>query len=367
MTQQSRHAQDGEHDRRAPRLAALVALSTAGGLAAALLAGRGLRMLQSLPAAHVEVYLEILVLAVGAALAAWVALTSAVALVCLIAQSVGQRWETGERLVRRHAPAAVRRLASVGVSLSVGAGLTLGAGSAQATELPYVPEDSTSGPVVDLGWQPTTPTDGPVGDEQHLLGKDLTDATSEDVPPAPPLPAPGPRSSAGDHLSAPAADSPPGQDPSAVPEPVPTVAASRSAAPPSEPSTAPAPHTAARSPHAPTIMDAPPTGRPDGAGTGSPQPPHTPLGTLLGSPAQTAAPSPTTTSDPTAPAPTVVEIVVLRGDTLWSIAGRSLGPNASDASVATECRRWFDANRDVIGDDPDLIKPGQILSAPLSP
>ncbi|OCI31676.1 LysM peptidoglycan-binding domain-containing protein [Oerskovia enterophila] len=58
---------------------------------------------------------------------------------------------------------------------------------------------------------------------------------------------------------------------------------------------------------------------------------------------------------------------MLRGDTLWSLAERRLGPEASAAQVATECGRWFDANRDVIGDDPDLIKPGQILSAPPSP
>ena len=367
MTQQSGYAQDGEHGRRAPRLATLVVLSTAGGLAAALLAGRGLRLLRSLPDSHVEVYLEILVLAVGATLAAWVATTSALALACVIVRSVGRRWDAGERLVLRHAPAAVRRLAGIGVSLSVGVGLALGAGPAQAAEPPAAPETSAPGPaVVDLGWQPTARTDSPVGDQAHQPAVGSTDGFSGDVPPVAPRLSSGPPSSAGGQAYTPAVGSSHESDPSGPPL-VPSGSASRSAAPTSESSAEPTPHAAAQSPHAQTVMDALPTGRPDVAATGSPQPPHVPLGPLLGTPARTAAPSPTTTSDPAAPTPSVVEIVVLRGHTLWSIASRSLGPNASDASVATECQRWFDANRDVIGDDPDLIKPGQILSAPRSP
>lgn len=368
MTQQSGYAQDGEHGRRAPRLAALVALSTAGGLAAALLTGRGLRLLRSLPDSHVEVYLEILVLAVGATLAAWVATTSALALACVIVRSVGRRWDAGERLVLRHAPAAVRRLAGIGVSLSVGVGLALGAGSAQAAEPPAAPETSAPGPaVVDLGWQPTARTDSPVGDEAHQPAVGSTDGLPGDAAQVAPTPSSSPPPSAGGQPYAHADGSSPEPGPSG-PALVPPGSASRSAAPTSESSAEPTtPHAAAQSPHAPTVMDTSPAGESDVAATGSPQPPHVPLGPLLGSPARTAAPSSTMTSDPAAPAPSVVEIVVLRGDTLWSIASRSLGPNASDASVATECQQWFDANRDVIGDDPDLIKPGQILSAPRSP
>lgn len=58
------------------------------------------------------------------------------------------------------------------------------------------------------------------------------------------------------------------------------------------------------------------------------------------------------------------EIVVHRGDTLWSIAARHLGPQASDAEIAQAWPRWFDLNRDVIGSDADLILPGQILRVP---
>lgn len=58
------------------------------------------------------------------------------------------------------------------------------------------------------------------------------------------------------------------------------------------------------------------------------------------------------------------EIVVHRGDTLWSIAARHLGPQASDAEIAQAWPRWFDLNRGLIGDDPDHILPGQILRIP---
>lgn len=57
-------------------------------------------------------------------------------------------------------------------------------------------------------------------------------------------------------------------------------------------------------------------------------------------------------------------VVVLRGDTLWSIAARSLDAGATDAQIAVATARWFDTNRSVIGDDPDVILPGQELLAP---
>jgi nucleoid-associated protein YgaU len=58
------------------------------------------------------------------------------------------------------------------------------------------------------------------------------------------------------------------------------------------------------------------------------------------------------------------EVVVRRGDSLWDIAARHLGPDASAADVAIEWPRWHQANRDVIGADPDLIIPGQRLVPP---
>ena len=57
-------------------------------------------------------------------------------------------------------------------------------------------------------------------------------------------------------------------------------------------------------------------------------------------------------------------VVVRRGDTLWDLAGRHLGPGATSADVAQEWPRWYAANLEVIGPDPDLILPGQELRVP---
>ncbi len=58
------------------------------------------------------------------------------------------------------------------------------------------------------------------------------------------------------------------------------------------------------------------------------------------------------------------DVVVHRGDTLWDIARRHLGPDATDAEVANAWPAWHETNRTVIGDDPDLVRPGQILRPP---
>ena len=58
-------------------------------------------------------------------------------------------------------------------------------------------------------------------------------------------------------------------------------------------------------------------------------------------------------------------VVVQGGDTLWAIARDRLGPDADVATTAREVDRWHDANREVIDDDPDLIRPGQRLDPPL--
>ena len=62
----------------------------------------------------------------------------------------------------------------------------------------------------------------------------------------------------------------------------------------------------------------------------------------------------------------VVELVVHRGDSLWSIAARHLGPAATTSQIDAEWHRWFAANRLVIGNDPNAIRPGQVLSSPTS-
>ncbi|TWE12161.1 LysM peptidoglycan-binding domain-containing protein [Rudaeicoccus suwonensis] len=57
-------------------------------------------------------------------------------------------------------------------------------------------------------------------------------------------------------------------------------------------------------------------------------------------------------------------VVVRRGDTLWSIAAAHLGPAADATTIAGEWPRWYAANRDLIGDDPDVLLVGQQLRAP---
>ena len=61
------------------------------------------------------------------------------------------------------------------------------------------------------------------------------------------------------------------------------------------------------------------------------------------------------------------DVVVLRGDSLWSIAARHLGPAATNTEIDAEWPTWFAVNRHVIGNDPNLIKPGQRLSPPPPP
>ena len=60
--------------------------------------------------------------------------------------------------------------------------------------------------------------------------------------------------------------------------------------------------------------------------------------------------------------------VVLRGDCLWRIAADRLhrhpGRTPTDSEVAHDVRAWWAANADVIGPDPDVLLPGQVLRPP---
>jgi nucleoid-associated protein YgaU len=65
------------------------------------------------------------------------------------------------------------------------------------------------------------------------------------------------------------------------------------------------------------------------------------------------------------PADTRPLVVVRSGDTLWSLAAARLGAGSDhDPAVAAAWPRWWRSNRAVIGRDPDLIRPGQVLHAP---
>ncbi|MGY1592683.1 hypothetical protein ACI79D_11945 [Geodermatophilus sp. SYSU D00708] len=82
-----------------------------------------------------------------------------------------------------------------------------------------------------------------------------------------------------------------------------------------------------------------------------------------------SAPAPTA-SDPAPdwPLPGPGDRVVLRGECLWQIAAgdlrTSLAREPSDAEIAASVRAWWQANAAVIGPDPDLLLPGQVLHPP---
>ncbi len=56
------------------------------------------------------------------------------------------------------------------------------------------------------------------------------------------------------------------------------------------------------------------------------------------------------------------QVVVVRpGDTLWALAEHDLPPSATDRQVSARWHAVYSRNRGVIGADPDLIQPGQVL------
>lgn len=110
-----------------------------------------------------------------------------------------------------------------------------------------------------------------------------------------------------------------------------------------------------------------------------PSPPGSPPRDTAPAPAESASPGWRPTAPPARPGPggsrllapppriTAASsdvVTVRRGDSLWSIAARHLGPVASDAEVARAWPQWYTANRDVLGPDPDALFPGQQLRPP---
>lgn len=80
------------------------------------------------------------------------------------------------------------------------------------------------------------------------------------------------------------------------------------------------------------------------------------------------APGPATTRPPVddPPDPGRPAVVVRHGDTLWSLAAACLPADAADREIASAWHDIYSRNRDVIGEDPDLLEPGQRLVLPPS-
>ena len=66
----------------------------------------------------------------------------------------------------------------------------------------------------------------------------------------------------------------------------------------------------------------------------------------------------------TAPGDTVT---VRPGDSLWSLSAERLGPRSRAAEVAVLVEGVHRLNREVVGPDPDLLRPGQQLRFPVVP
>jgi len=59
-------------------------------------------------------------------------------------------------------------------------------------------------------------------------------------------------------------------------------------------------------------------------------------------------------------------VVVSPGDCLWDLAAAGLPATASPARITARWHAIYRLNRGVIGADPDLIHPGQVLVLPIS-
>lgn len=92
-------------------------------------------------------------------------------------------------------------------------------------------------------------------------------------------------------------------------------------------------------------------------------------------PQSATAPVPTPDWLPRSPSPSAPEragralqdaptVTVRQGDCLWDIAAEELGPYATDLEIDRRWRAWHQANIQTIGDDPHVLLPGTVLTAP---
>lgn len=256
----------------------------------------------------VDGIVELAAVGTGTVSAGWVGGHALVALGWVLACRKGVRWTAGERAVSRHAPAVVRRLARV----AVGAGIGLALAAPTATALPErgAATDANGRPavVVDLGWEPTGRSAGEIGADGHGRAGSHGGAGGHAFGPNVAAPAPGAEhGGTGGHAFGPGTAAP---APGARPTPERSALVNRGLR----------------------------------AGTGR---------------------------EPV--------VVVEPGDTLWAIAADRLateratadpsdaeapaaGP--SDAEVAAAVERWHHVNRQTVGANPDLIRPGTVLHQP---
>jgi nucleoid-associated protein YgaU len=83
-----------------------------------------------------------------------------------------------------------------------------------------------------------------------------------------------------------------------------------------------------------------------------------------GASATRSLPAATTPGPPLDPAPAAGTVLVKPGDSLWRLTAQRLGPSASDRQIAVDWPYWYSANRQVIGRNPNLLRPGERLTVP---
>lgn len=282
----------------------------------------------SAPGATVDEVVVAGVTLCAAAAACALALGCWALVLAVLGRATGRSLRRCEAVARRLTPAVLRRAVTAGLVVGIGIG---GAGAATAAE-------------TDIGWLApvSTAADVQAGSAQATGARRPTVAAAD-----PAALTVGP---AGQAVHANPAGPPdaPGSTPASNPPSTPastSASTSASTAVDAEPGAPPGTSAAVEAPAAaaapPTAVDAPGTPPRTGSAASSAAPPAGTLGRVVG--AET--------------------VVVQPGDTLWGIAASRL-PGADDASVAAEWPRWYAANAEVVGTDPDLLLPGTALVAP---
>ena len=342
-------------------------------------------------------------------LVAWVCLLWLCAGVMLgaLAAIPGAVGRAAASLARRMLPGTLRRLVEVGLGVTlvtagiapvIGASPAAAAVSAAGSPVAAAASTAVGTPAGQPGWPDLTRPESPAPAPSGAPGAGVTGGQAEwpDLTRPASTDAAGPSSSSG-------AEPQPGQ-PAEMDLVALTAAIGQDAAPPAGPAPS-SPAGSASSVSSPA--DADPRSRPaaDAPAPGTPPAPASAVSAVSEaaewpdlsrphssgpSPGATAPPSqdpiipraPLGTGTPSAapgglaggaaggtvnPDAATGEIVVKRGDTLWSIVAHYLGPDATEEQIAAEWPRWWAANADVIGPDPDLILPGQRLLPPPGP
>ena len=306
-----------------------VVVATAGLLLAALVTAvfvgmardTGQRLISPLPAVPADVLACALAIA-GALLTTWFGFGVVAAALSVLPGAVGRMAQV---VADRVAPAAVRR----GVAFLLGTALVTSFAAGAAVGSPLSPGQTGSG----AGVAGTTHVIAPGPDLRPESATDAPDPSLRPTGATSSTRIAGPRPNAG---------------------PTPRAAPTASAAP--TPSSHPTPGTAGPS----TIRTTPSTSGPSNLPTTKGSAGLGPLGPSSPRPSFAAA-----DRHGTAALPSRTESVVVRGgDTLWDIAAAHLGSGATNVAVAAEWQRWYAVNADLIGGDPDLIRPGQRLVAP---